>query len=130
MPAYRYMPVTLGMIHGIAVPIANSSEAMMTSTLRACVHLVGDRAGDQRSGQGNDHGDDGHGGDGAGSLGLGLVHVILDDVELVHGDHLVAEQHAHSAAERLVEVTRGGELREVAGDSEILERHLGAFHVL
>lgn len=130
MPAYRYMPVTLGMIHGIAVPIANSSEAMMTSTLRACVHLVGDRAGDQRSGQGNDHGDDGHGGDGAGSLGLGLVHVILDDVELVHGDHLVAEQHAHSAAERLVEVTRGGELREVEGDSEILERHLGAFHVL
>ena len=102
----------------------------MTSTLRACVHLVGDRAGDQRSGQGNDHGDDGHGGDGAGSLGLGLVHVILDDVELVHGDHLVAEQHAHSAAERLVEVTRGGELREVEGDSEILERHLGAFHVL
>ena len=129
MPAYRYMPVTLGMIHGIAVPIANSSEAMMTGTLWR-VHLVGDRAGDQRSGQGNDHGDDGHGGDGAGSLGLGLVHVILDDVELVHGDHLVAEQHAHSAAERLVEVTRGGELREVEGDSEILERHLGAFHVL
>lgn len=31
MPAYRYMPVTLGMIHGIAVPIANSSEAMPTS---------------------------------------------------------------------------------------------------
>jgi len=117
------------MIHGIAVPIANSSEAMMTGTLWR-VHLVGDRAGDQRSGQGNDHGDDGHGGDGAGSLGLGLVHVILDDVELVHGDHLVAEQHAHSAAERLVEVTRGGELREVEGDSEILERHLGAFHVL
>lgn len=102
----------------------------MTSTLRACVHLVGDRAGDQRSAQGNDHGDDGHGGDGAGSLGLGLVHVILDDVELVHGDHLVAEQHAHSATERFVEVTRGGELREVEGDSEILERHLGAFHVL
>ena len=121
------------MIHGIAVPIANSSEAMMTGTLWR-VHLVGDRAGDQRSGQGNgqgnDHGDDGHGGDGACSLGLGLVHVILDDVELVHGDHLVAEQHAHSAAERLVEVTRGGELREVEGDSEILERHLGAFHVL
>ena len=72
--------MTLGMIHGIAVPIANSSEAMMTGTLWR-VHLVGDRAGDQRSGQGNDHGDDGHGGDGAGSLGLGLVHVILDDVE-------------------------------------------------
>ena len=37
MPAYRYMPVTLGMIHGIAVPIANSSEAMMTGTLRVCI---------------------------------------------------------------------------------------------
>ena len=49
---------------------------------------------------------------------------------VVHGDHLVAEQHAHSATERFVEVTRGGELREVEGDSEILERHLGAFHVL
>ena len=31
------MPVTLGMIHGIAVPIANSSEAMMTGTLRVCI---------------------------------------------------------------------------------------------
>lgn len=129
MPAYRYMPVTLGMIHGIAVPIANSSEAMMTGTLRVCIlSEIGPEISEAV--RGNDHGDDGHGGDGAGSLGLGLVHVILDDVELVHGDHLVAEQHAHSAAERLVEVTRGGELREVEGDSEILERHLGAFHVL
>ena len=37
MPAYRDMPVTLGMIHGIAVPIANSSEAMMTGTLCVCI---------------------------------------------------------------------------------------------
>ncbi len=61
---------------------------------------------------------------GAGNLGVGLVHVILDDVELVHGDHLVAEQYAHSAAERLVEVTRGwrtsGKWKETARSLSVI----------
>ncbi len=115
-------------IHGIAVPMANSSEAMMTGTLCVCIlSEIGP----------------------APSVARQLPRMeMMDMVAMVPArhrswsgarnprrcrvgsDHLVAEHRCALGSRTHCEVRRGGELREVEGDSEILGSPLGAFHVL
>ena len=82
---------------------------------------IGNRAGDEGADQRHDHHE--HGNDGHGDSGFldGLTNVVLDDVELVDVDHLVAHEHAETAGESLVEVVGASELRRTEGYEDVLE---------
>ena len=82
---------------------------------------IGHRAGDEGTNQGHDHHDHGHDGHGDGGFLDGLADVVLDDVQLVDVDHLVAHEHAEAAGESLVEVMGASELRRTEGDEDVLE---------